>query len=372
MPIHASLMPPGTARHPTHALCLGLLVLGCGGRPNVGDDLPLTALRRIDGLLAIGAQNAIAGPFGDVRGAQGSVDGRIALAEASLHQVVLLDTTGVQVGAIGREGSGPGEFREPQLVAFWGDSLAVFDPPQRRLSYLRMDGSLIRQRTISIQGAIAPMVLGIRSDGAVIFKGSFFEAPPEGSALIPASAMVFAINGADAVDTVATMSDGLWHQLGFRFYAWRSAVAVADSGVWCGEGGSPTLRFAAWDGRSVSAFHWEARTRPVTEADRSAMIAMGAEHRASPEFTANDRFADSIPYFARLLPDPAGGVWVVGFAAPFAAPDSAWRIDERAGTIQGIDLPEGFRPTQIGGDFILGLRSSEEGDLVVVRYRLSR
>jgi hypothetical protein len=53
--------------------------------------------------------------------------GRVAVLDRSQMRVVLLDRELAVVGAVGRQGSGPAEFRSPVGVSFEGDTLRVYD-----------------------------------------------------------------------------------------------------------------------------------------------------------------------------------------------------------------------------------------------------
>ena len=356
-------------------------VAACGpGTPGAAIDRPVRSLTAVAGaLLAAAPASLVAIPgtsgaadFLDLRGVLTTEDGSMAVVDAGVPRVYLFDGSSRLLTTIGRAGSGPGEFREPTLVTFWGDSLAVFDPPQRRVSYFRPDGSFIRQRIVSVPGTMAPSIVGIRPDGVLIFKGTVLEGPPAGGSLQSLRAVVLTIDAQDRVDTLAVIDDGLWRPDGPLWYAWRSAVAVTDSGIWYGSGGRPELRFRRWDRSEGPAFQWTSRTRAVDQHDREVIAEIAGAHRAVSALTAPDRFADSIPYFGRLLPDPTGGAWVIGPSAPFAAPDSAWFVDPPSGTISGVALPVGFRPTQAGADFLLGLQSDADGVGRPARFRLGR
>jgi hypothetical protein len=177
----------------------------------------------------------------------------------------------------------------------------------------------------------------------------------------------------DDLDTLAKFSDGHWSSNGFRFYSWAGVTALTDSSIWIGEGNVPRLQEIGWTGRELRSVRWVAEARAVGTADRRAMAAIARERNAAPGFIdAPDRFADSVPLFGRVLPDPLGGVWVLGYEAPFSPPDGAWFVDDRAGTIANILLPHGFRPTQIGSDFILGVLTDADGVGRPARYALRR
>lgn len=308
----------------------------------------------------------------DPRGILSSPSGLVAVAEADLHKVILLDSTGSIVGRIGRQGAGPGEFDAVSLVAFWGDSLAAYDAALHRLSFIRRNGDLIRQRTIAPMGLVASTIIGFRPDGAPILLGLAIGRPTGSSTILPATGVVVALLDDTRRDIIAVVGGGSWFPRGPYFFAARPSVGVTDSGVWLGAGSTPEVMFVPFSRMPPVTFHWTATTRPVTDADKSVVREYAAARHAAPELTGDDRFADSIPYFKTILPDPAGGVWLVGYSALGTAPDSAWRVNERTGTIHGIQLPAGFRPAEIGTRDLIGVQIDSEGAQRLARYRRGR
>lgn len=354
-------------------LTLFALLFGCGKEAGVPGAVRPTELRRVAETIEVRTLLESTPDLqpADVRGALVAPNGEIAVVDVESHQVLILDSAVDFVRRIGHRGSGPGEFEGVELVAYWGDSLAAYDMNQRRLSLLRRDGSLIRQERIEVAGTMGATVIGIRPDGALILRGILLgSSSPTGEAM-PMRGVVVAVKG-ERADTIARFNDGLWHPRGPRWFAWRAAVAMTDSGVWIGEGGRPELRFIAWDGRTTAVLHWEARTRAVGQADRAKIVAMAAGRNGSPDLTAPDRFADSIPYFARLLTDAEGGAWLIAASAPFESPDSAWRVDPKMGTIAGMALPPQFRPTDAGENGLMGLQVNDDGGTRIVRVRVSQ
>lgn len=64
-------------------------------------------------------------------------DGSVAFADNANQQVVLFDTTGKQIHALGRKGQGPGEFEYVEAVfPITPDSLAVFDRQRQSMSFV--------------------------------------------------------------------------------------------------------------------------------------------------------------------------------------------------------------------------------------------
>jgi hypothetical protein len=308
--------------------------------------------------------------FLDLRGVLAFSDGSIAVADAGVPCVYVFDARGKLQSEFGRSGSGPGEFREPRLVAVWADSLAVYDPPQRRLMLFTRAGTFARQTPIPARGPV--QILGFLHGGDPVIKQTAFPDSTTSGGLVDAQALLIRVRG-DELDTVTTLRDGRWATNGFRFFAWGGVAAITDSTIWTGEGNAPQLKEIAWDGRELRSFRWAGGARPVSEQDRTAMAAISGERQAPPGFIdAPERFADSVPLFGRLLTDPLGGVWVLGYEAPFTPPEGAWRIDDRTGTIAAIRLPPRFRPTQVGVDFLLGVLTDEDGVGQPARFHLAR
>lgn len=350
------------------------LLLGCGMGPVDRGGPHLRLLRRDSTGTMVGERDPSFHPLEltDPRGILSVPSGPIAVGESDLHQVILLDSTGTLIRRIGRQGAGPGEFDVVSLLAFWGESLAVHDPALHRLSIMGAAGALIRQRTIDPKGLIFPMVTGFRDDRAPILLGVQVGSSGEAGSGQPTRGIAVALRNDDRRDTLAILDGGPILSRGPIFFASRPAAASTDTGLWVGFGGAPELRFVPFDGSPTQVYRWTARTRPVSEVDKERVRAYATDRNANPELTGDDRFADSIPYFKTILSDPAGGVWLVGYSALGTTPDSAWRIDERAGTITALALPRAFRPVEVRLDRLLGIDIGPDGQQTLGRYLLVR
>ena len=74
-------------------------------------------------------------------------DGRVVVLDGGSRQLRFFDSTGVFLGAVGMEGEGPGEFRNPtRLRRTFGDSIQVWDARLSRLSFFDDQGSFLGSR----------------------------------------------------------------------------------------------------------------------------------------------------------------------------------------------------------------------------------
>ena len=110
------------------------------------------------------------------------------------RQLRLYDSSGSRVATVGREGSGPGEFRSLSSMGWIADTLWVFDPSQRRVTFVAPDGSVLRTDalpssvtrgapvagTTRVMGFFGPSA--IYPDGSMIGEANLDEsADPHGS-----------------------------------------------------------------------------------------------------------------------------------------------------------------------------------------------
>lgn len=70
-------------------------------------------------------------------------DGRILVLDESPDRVLLFDAKGAFIRQIGREGDGPGEYRNP-VMAVRGDTVVLFSGARGRATLLTLDGKPVR------------------------------------------------------------------------------------------------------------------------------------------------------------------------------------------------------------------------------------
>jgi hypothetical protein len=350
--------------------------IGCASDPSRGSHAPV-ALTAAAATIAVDSvprplaqRGSEAAGFTDIQGISGLADGAVALADASVPAVYLFGPSGALGASAGRAGSGPGEYRSPQVVGVLADTIVVFDPPQRKLNFYTRAGAFLHASTILEAGGTLTLLRALSSDHLLLQRTSF-KGGPSATDLVPAEGQLLrVVVSTGAIDTIAQGTDGLWR--GFRWFSWRMVAAADDSTLWYGRGDRAELVQVDLTTRRTKQWSWDAAPRAVTEEDRQGARAYAAIMRAPPNMTAPDRFADSVPIFGRMLHDPTGLIWVPAYARPMAAPDSAWVIDPQAGTISLVRLPARFRPLQVLADRILGVVIDDDGVQVPVGFALTR
>ena len=98
--------------------------------------------------------------------------GVLYIVDRAASTIVVLDTTGAVLRRIGREGSGPGEFRNPRSLFIDRDSLRIVDQGNGRIQVLTTDGVFIRSLPApdALGGAVS-----FRSDGAGLVGRNGFD-----------------------------------------------------------------------------------------------------------------------------------------------------------------------------------------------------
>lgn len=117
---------------------LALALAGCGAAPR-GDAVPVQTgtLALAWELGAEGTGTELAVPLQ----AAGSVSGGLWIVDQGAHQLLRFDSPTGPPLRIGRNGAGPGEFRNPAGVVVDGDRVGVLDGGNARFQWLSADGT---------------------------------------------------------------------------------------------------------------------------------------------------------------------------------------------------------------------------------------
>lgn len=97
-------------------------------------------------------------------------DGRVWISDALNHRVFILDSDGNELGEIGREGAGPGEFRRPDGVAVSDSGAVIYDSGNRRVQRFGVNGEYRESALVEVVSFIPSSVNG-RGDLSVPSMG---------------------------------------------------------------------------------------------------------------------------------------------------------------------------------------------------------
>lgn len=353
-------------------------------------------------------------------------DGRIVVANAGARELVFFDSSGGFTASVGREGDGPGEFRGLSLIGEIEDGrIMAMDMLLGRVSVFSADGAHDRTyrvsrglsgpgRRIHMYGFLANGTLvgleelageGVREDygddsGSVLT----FRAPVVQPVLIDTAGQAVPFAGAmpgdERLSQMETGSrDGSLRVSGVAQVPMpllqSAAVAVRDGWVAIGHTsgfpvsvGAPPITVYDANGRPRVAFALDMASKEAVRGGRARQtwvdewlsnFATRERRKWRPRYEEFlSATSASAPGFKSLVLQEGGTVWVEVFdpLADENAP-SRWHVQD-AFDMTGIEdsgahvavLPPGFRPHDIGSDYVLGVWRDELGIEFVQVYDL--
>lgn len=349
--------------------------------------------------LTIRVPDSVGGGRGEMGRALRLADNGVAIADRDRRRVLRFDSKGALQRVYGRDGSGPGAFRAPNLVqVVSGDSLLLWDPVLRRVTWLSLQSG--ETRDLLLQSSLVyggSPIVGQMDDGTLLVKHEVQEeltrppapvaggfggtTPSMGIGVEPASP--FPSSGQNSVRAVVFRMDGQGRQVaqladdvlvrelegtGFRFFSPALQMGTNGERVLLGYNASWQVRVLDANGDSVTTLtrDWHART--VSDAERDALVASLVRANPSAVSPASVRFADSVPAFGRLLMSEDGTAWVNAYTSPTQFTDSVTVFNARGRLLGTLALPPRFIPTDVGLDYLLGVGLGDDGVFEIRRY----
>ncbi len=317
-------------------------------------------------------------------------DGSLLVSDTKPPSVMRFDPSGKYVGTIGREGSGPGEYRSAYL-ATRGDTLVVHDPTTARATMFSLASG-----TVQTQRATTPRyysTMRIDALGRVVTPAlsdnDSVRGPRQGY-------LRFSLDGA-AMDTAMIPE----HRRGDRRWIVRDAKRIVFEtlvpfqprdihtpdpmgGFVTGWSGDYALRTTRNGADTVRVFRRTRPNEPVSSTEKTAMVeAKVAELKtfaAEPFLRAGmvaSAIPDTRPAFDQLAVDPAGRVWVrLSRADTTTVRFDLFDHDGR--WLDIISVPqsgwnrEWWHPVSYTRDRVAVIREDEEGRSAVLVYKIVR
>lgn len=322
--------------------------------------------------------------LGSIPDAARMQDGRIAVVNRSTKEVRVFDARGAFLYSIGRDGGGPGEFRDPiQVIPRGGDSLFVWDWAQQRISLFGAKGHLLH--LVSFRPAIAnPLSQVLITDGQwPYWVASERVRLPDGDEFIPRVIELQRYDSAGSSrETVAVLPYGSigWvnrntRQYGTPLFDAQTSLATDSRRLFEARGDVPEIHVRDLTWASRRTIHWSEPNRRVARADAETYRrrVIGEQKTPWAEELYRMRFervpvADSFPAVSELEADSRGWIWAKRFRRPTADTDTWLGFDE-AGTLACVlTLPGDFRAREFGAGYVLGV-ATDEGGMQVVQQR---
>ena len=326
-----------------------------------------------------------------VFGARRLSDGRIVLVNQGSQEIRFFDGEGTFLSSSGREGEGPGEFRDAFLI--WvtaGDTLWVGDYRPWQFHVFDPQGLWIRTVRPRPELINTPAVAAILDSGRSVLASSEYLRGYEAFEPRQITVVLYDVDGAP-LDTVGVYPHGRWGQLGddprasyvypfFESFTWLDG---AGDRWFVGNGASAELTvFRSTPEPTLEGIiRWTAGDRTVLErhvaAERARLRAQYADLEPAiarqllePLVSPERPVADQLPAFNDVVANRSGGVWVREYPEPGQPLPRHWLAFDRDGrfTCQ-VALPD-VDVVDIGDGYVLTEQETELGVEQVVLYEV--
>lgn len=320
-------------------------------------------------------------------------DGTLVVANRGSGELRWYSGTGEYLGAAGRSGSGPGEFRDMSAVFAAGDSVFVYDFMSARVTVFDRERALVRTEMVpgspggalpqarmidgtylmitggAVESLSASGPPGLRRTKIGIFRYTPSTGVREELGSCPGLHVIVVENGVDLVGAPK------YAQLPLLGLTWTGR-AVADSAKWvCGDPIHYHINMHHVDAGIVSARKVVDLER-ITDRDWSASLDgyQGAlrQQLLGVLQAGGTVLPTTAPAFETLRIDSFGNTWVKDFPRPGGS-TSEWSVFDATGVWLGVvQVPPGLRILSIGADHVVGLTEDEFGVEVVSVHSLEK
>jgi hypothetical protein len=315
-------------------------------------------------------------------------DGRIAILNGGTRELKYYSADGVLARRQGRDGEGPGEYRQPVgLWALLGDTVIVWDPRLLRATFVAPDATVVRETAI-LRRPRATEVVGAFADGSfVVFQQRMAEEQESMDQQLQGYYSRFSASG-DSLNAIGVFP---WRRMittppaeggggmqmvqsGPPIFDAVTEVAATASGLWVGTTKKDEILWINESGEIERMIRWAGADRTVTDVVKEAYydelrerLAANAPPGEGREPPRGRPFADILPSHAALVARNDGGLWMKEFPQPGSGPSNRWRISGPTGLPEGfIDLPPSADVLWASPDQVL-LLEKDDVDVEYVR-----
>ena len=321
-----------------------------------------------DPLISIGGSDA-EGPeqFTQVHKVMLDSQSRIWVADGQSNELRIFLADGSHWKTRGGRGDGPGEFRRIRLLgAFRGDSVAVGDRGNDRVTVFDAEGELVRTIRIASSDDQIPLAHLVFDDGTVlgqvprVFPAGFLQP----GVVIADTARLVRVGSGVPSHPVAEVPGPLWlwtgrSQVPIPFTA-NPGFVLVDSSLHVASG--PSFRIRVFESGRVVESYGVARTPRRVEAGDIADYRQTAElhiaEQQRPDYLSgleHESRPTVLPGYSRVLVSDAGNVWTQRYT-----PDTTWDVFGPGRRLLGqVHVPDGFFLQDVRGSMLVGVWRDE-------------
>lgn len=323
-------------------------------------------------------------------------DGSLVVANGGSLQLLIFDSAGTFVRAVGGKGAGPGEYQELwSLDLLTGDSLVILDRYQRRVTVLAPDGKYARSFNIAppFDGGGSPhRLVALRSGDLLIGYSEVRTMPPSPVAqqfrerlfvyrasgeVVPGAGI--SLLGSEHFTQAVPMRYGgvaYWS----RTFGRLLTIRAVQGGFAAGDGTDWSVNVHQLPGGTVAQRHSVARE--VVRVTPAAIARERQDHqsRARPDrLELFEKMFDEMPYpetmpaYQRFEVDEHERLWIEAYAPASARPRRAlWvRVDPKSREALLVRFPDRFQPMAFAHGHVFGIWRDEDDVQHVRGYDLT-
>ena len=341
--------------------------------------------------LSLGGGTDLASEFLHVRATFRLSDGAVVVANGATRQLRVFGPAGEHRRDIGRDGSGPGEFRNLAWTGRRGDTLVVTDGANNRITEFLADGTLISTTRIPSLG-VAGYLAGRFTNGSWLVSTSTqptIEGPQRvyrdtvrlGILAPGLDIPVRWLGGFPGYSLIVVNPAGASHGVltGVAPIGPGLAIATLGDRLLIGDTANDTVRVVDFGGKILAVFRLWIDPEPLTdnEVERVRKRLLEGDLARMPRNIADILLSRKLlpamrPRYGNPVAEPDGTIWIPSFTLNPDEPRT-YRIMDRSGRpLATMAGPPGFEIREIGPDYVLGVQTDSDGVERVQLYGLVR
>jgi hypothetical protein len=299
----------------------------------------------------------------------------VVIVNGGTSQVRWYDPSGRYVRAVGRRGSGPGEFSEygpGGMCVLPGDQLLVADPVQRRANVFTSGGEFVQVVRMATAGAF-PAVQGCFGDGTLLgwhalspperIPGTLYQPTHFWSRLTPDGAVMAELATLPANPQYLLQQEYgtvTYHTIPFTV---RPSATAGGSQFYVTSGTVPVVDRRTSGGALEMILRWSQPGRVPAADVYDRFRAFTIDSQSRPErrlhwekfFNVGVELPERVAAIRSLDVDDLGNLWAERYRLPWDSVPVWDVLDRRGAWLGSVTLPAGLQVYQIGPDFVLGL-----------------